>query len=193
MNMKMRMFIPSILAILLVVMLVSNTMAAPTISNLTYSPRDGNLDTDYVFTLRYTGDLAPEKVVIVMGDTEYQMEEVDPSDHNFSDSKDYYLITKLPGGSHIWYFKVVSNGTILKSTTYTLIIERFGVGWEHLDVVLAVGVVGGIFIIPVLYIAFIFRRISKNLKEYLDIEKKKDVHLDDLADDIDNIEVTEDR
>ncbi len=173
-----RSIIPIILVFIVIVMLASNTLAQPAISKVTYSPRDGGPDTEYIFTLTFVGDMAPEEIYVIVDDMEYPLQEVDASDQNFSDFKDYYIKTTLPEGSHVLYFKVVSNGTTLRSTAFSLIVERFGAGWEHLDVVLAVGVVGGIFLLPILYLAIIFRRISKDLKRYLDTEKEDSDHSD---------------
>ena len=165
------------LAILVLIALlfpVSGALADPKISYPTITPRIADTDTDYAFTLRYIGEMAPESVNVIVDGQVYPMEEVDPSDVNYTNGKDYSLVTGFPAGSHICYFKVTANGTVLRSATYTIIVEESAFGFEHLDIVLAVGIVGIVFIIPIIYITIIFRRMSRDLGELVSARNSKE-------------------
>lgn len=179
----------AVLVVLALIFLSTSALADPKISAPTITPRIADSDTDYAFTLRYIGEMAPGSVNVIVDDLVYPMEEVDPTDLNYSDGKDYFLITKFPVGSHICYFRAMANGTALRSAAYTIVVEEPGLGFEHLDIVLAVGIVGIVFIVPTIYITIIFRRMSRDLREYVsarnstdwpdDISEEKDKEIDD--------------
>ena len=79
-------------------------------STTAIAPREGDTNTEYVFTLRYIGEVTPEAVEVIIEDQVVQMSEIDTTDLNFTDGKDYFHKTKLPKGVSIYYFKVMVDG-----------------------------------------------------------------------------------
>ena len=100
----------------------------------------------------------------------YTMLEVDSSDANYTDGKDYYFEIRLSEGTTIYYFKAtIAPGEELRTTASTVHVDSDDFGFDHLDVVLAVS-----FFVPIAILGLImFRRFSKNLKEILDEFKSK--------------------
>ena len=162
----------AILAILFIAVLPASQAA---LSNTGISPRGGEPG-DYTFTLRYTGASAPTSVQLVIGEVVYDMSDVEPGDLNYSDGKDYIYTTSLEAGTHAYYYRVIANGDLEVSPTLTTNIVEPGIGFEHMDVVLAVAIVGAVFMVPVIYLLLVLRRMAHSLHKHAnkDNEEKEE-------------------
>ena len=160
----------AILGLLIITLLASSALAAPTLTYPRVTPTTGGPGTAFTFTVHYAGD-EPTLMEIYLGDQAYAMLEVDPTDVNYTDGKDYYFEIHLSEGTTIYYFKAtIAPGEEIRTTASTVHVGSDDFGFDHLDVVLAVS-----FFIPLAIIGLLlFRRFSKNLKEILDELKKID-------------------
>ena len=159
-----------IFGLLIITLLASSALAAP---NLTYprvTPSTGNSDTTFTFTVHYAGD-EPVLMEIYLGNEAHTMLEVDSSDANYTDGKDYYFEIHLSQGTTIYYFKAtIAPGEEVRTTASTVNVGSDNFGFDHLDVVLAVS-----FFVPIAIIGlWLFRKFSKDMKEILDELKKID-------------------
>lgn len=98
-----------------------NTGTAPTLTgSMTANSASGyNQNTSFTFKTTYT-DVDNEKpfaVQLVVDDTLYDMREEDNADTTYSNGKNYYYITKLPVGSHTYYFRTTDLTSNQVSTT----------------------------------------------------------------------------
>jgi hypothetical protein len=109
--------------------------SAPKITKFTVTPRRGIPETDFLFTATYT-DLdndAPSGLSVFVDQIEYEMEEVDPQDTNYTDGKDYFLKQVLGKGTYTFYYRTDDGkGNEVTTGTYTL-----DVSWEvgHYDLI----------------------------------------------------------
>ena len=142
------------------------TVSAAQIRDLAVTPRIADTETMFTFTLTYAGDAPPDEILVMIGDEARSMEELDKTDTNYSDGKQFYLSTRLEKGSYVCFFKTTVGDTVMRSGPYTLVVES-GFGFEHMDIVLAVGVMGGIFIIPTIFMTIYLRRMSRDMKDIL--------------------------
>ena len=149
-----------------IIILLGQVASAAQIKDLVVTPRIADTETEYVFTLTYIGDMAPDEMVVMIGDEAYPLLELHEDDTNYSDGKRYYLNTQLDKGSYVCYFKATTNGTVLRSGVYTIVVDS-GFGFEHMDIVLAVGIMGCIFIIPTIFMTIYLRRMSHDMKDIL--------------------------
>src|SRR5690606_6862435 len=73
------------------------------------SNTDGVPTQNSIFTFRATytdqDNEKPFAVQVVIDDVPYEMREADSGDTQYTDGKDYIYITKLPAGSHSYYFR----------------------------------------------------------------------------------------
>ncbi|WP_168119557.1 glycoside hydrolase family 9 protein [Paenibacillus sp. HB172176] len=92
--------------------LTGNNMSANTTS--TY-----NQNTTFTFTSTYTDtdNEAPFAMQLIIDDVAYDMNEVDTLDSTYSDGKDYIYVTKLPPGSHSYYFRTTDTTSDQVATT----------------------------------------------------------------------------
>lgn len=157
------------MGLLVITMLASSAMAAPTLTYPRVTPTTGDSSTTFTFTVHYAGD-EPMLMEIYLGNEAHTMLEVDPTDGNYTDGKDYYFEIHLSEGTTIYYFKAtIAPGEEVRTTASTVHIGSGDFGLDHLDVVLAV-----LFFIPIAIIGlFLFRRFSKDMKEILDELKSK--------------------
>ena len=82
------------------------------------TPVFGNTSTDFKFTVTYyhLNNIAPSKIIVNINNIEYSMLEVDPSDPNCIDGKNYFFnIKNLDLGSHTYQF-YASDGKFNKFT-----------------------------------------------------------------------------
>ena len=158
-----------ILGFLIITMLASSALAAPALTYPRVTPTTGDSDTTFTFTVHYVGD-EPVLMEVYLGNQAHDMLEVDPSDDNCTDGKDYYFETQLPSGTTIYYFKAtIMPGEEIRTTATTVNVGSQDFGFDHLDVVLAVS-----FFVPIAIVGlWMFRKFSKDIKEILD-ELKKD-------------------
>ena len=133
--------------------------SAATISP-TVSPTRGGINTEYAFVIRYAGNLPVERIDVFIGGTPHAMREADPADLNLTNGKDYSYVSKLPEGSHVYYFLVVdSNGTEYRTSAGVVVVDPL-LDWGHSDIALMVL----LFMIPLAYVMFLMRRTTKALE-----------------------------
>ncbi|WP_168122345.1 glycoside hydrolase family 9 protein [Paenibacillus sp. HB172176] len=92
--------------------LTGNTMTANSSSTYTQN-------TTFTFSTTYTDadNEAPFATQLIIDDTAYDMDEVDPLDTTYTDGKDYTYVTKLPAGSHSYYFRTTDTTSNMVTTT----------------------------------------------------------------------------
>ncbi|MBO9600478.1 MAG: hypothetical protein J7559_21985, partial [Cohnella sp.] len=81
---------------------------APTLAtNVVTNSTSLNQNTMFTFQATYTDadNEAPYAMQLVLDDTAYDMREVDAADIAYSDGKSYVHMTKLPAGTHTYYFR----------------------------------------------------------------------------------------
>ncbi len=80
---------------------------APTLTAAGVAPADGDEDDAFEFQATYTDadNQAPYRVQLVVDGVVRDMAETDALDTNFADGKTYSFSTKLPAGSHSYYFR----------------------------------------------------------------------------------------
>jgi hypothetical protein len=108
---------------------------SPSLSKYTVTPRRGIPEIEYLFTATYTdSDNDPPAFISVFVDQiEYEMEEVDPTDSNYTDGKDYFVKQVLGKGTYTFYYKADDgNGNEVTTRSFTL-----DVAWEvgHYDLI----------------------------------------------------------
>ena len=118
-------FIPTVLA--------SNS--PPILSKGTVTPRRSYPNIDYLYTVTYTDsdNDAPTSVRVYIDSEEHEMEEVDPTDSDFTDGKDYSFKKVMGEGSYSIYYRADDgNGSVVTTNTFTL-----AVNWEvgHYDII----------------------------------------------------------
>jgi hypothetical protein len=140
--MRMRLAV-KVLGILLVLIMVLSlfpqativSAESPTITFQNVTPRRGRPNIDYLFTAKYT-DLdndPPGTIMVFIDQMGYEMQELDPSDNNYTDGKDYFFKLVLDHGSYPYYF-TADDGNGNKITTSTQTLE---VSWDvgHYDLI----------------------------------------------------------
>lgn len=83
---------------------------APVLSAASLTSNSGsihNQNTTYTFSATYSDadNEKPYAMQVVIDDTAIEMRETDASDTNYADGKSYFYMTKLPVGSHTYYFR----------------------------------------------------------------------------------------
>jgi hypothetical protein len=152
------------------ILLVQSANAASLTPNV--YPSSSGANAEYAFLLRYSGAFPASSVDVYIDESPRALGEVDPADTNFTDGKDYALRTKLPEGTHVYYFLVVdSNGTEHRTAAGLVHVEPL-LAFGHVDVALAVL----IFMLPLLYALFLMRKAARSLermsKRVDDIERR---------------------
>jgi hypothetical protein len=140
--MRMRLAV-KVLGILLVLIMVSSlfpqttivSAESPTITFQNVTPRRGRPNIDYLFSAKYT-DLdndPPSTIKVFIDQVGYEMAELDPTDTNYTDGKDYIFKIVLDHGSYPYYFSA-DDGNGNKVTTSTQTLE---VSWDvgHWDLI----------------------------------------------------------
>ncbi len=90
----------------------------PTLTNPAVTPSAGSTSTMFNYTITYT-DLdndPPSFMKIEIDGSEYMMFEVDPTDVDYTDGKEFYYTTTISSGSHDYQF-FTSDGTSEVNTT----------------------------------------------------------------------------
>lgn len=87
-----------------------------------------NQNTSYTFSATYTDadNEKPYAMQVVIGDNAYEMKETDASDVNYADGKNYTYLTKLPVGTHSYYFRaadLTSDGAATSPQTVPTIVH----------------------------------------------------------------------
>ena len=133
---------------------------APTVSGYV-APSTGTVNDQFVFVMKYTGKFNLTSAILHVNDDTYAMVEVDSSDHNASNGKDYEYKTHLPSGANIFYFEALdTNGTVIKSNVAAISVEPW-FNFSHTDV----AIVMAVFMIPVVIIMFMLRRTLKAMEK----------------------------
>lgn len=107
----------------------------PTLSKGTVTPRKSYPNIDYTFTVTYTDsdNDAPTNVKVFIDGEEYDMEQVDPTDHNYTDGKAYSFKKVMSEGSYsVYYSADDGNGSVVSTNSFTL-----SVTWDvgHYDII----------------------------------------------------------
>lgn len=88
---------------------------------------DYNQNTDFTFEATYTdvdGE-APFAIQVIIDDVIHPMREVDPSDTVYTDGKRYTFMTKLPPGTHSYYFRTSdTTSNEVRTQAQTLNVEQ---------------------------------------------------------------------
>jgi hypothetical protein len=128
-----------LLALLLIISFASPifivSAESPSVTFHNVTPRRGRPNIEYLFTAKYT-DLdndPPSYVKVFIDQVGYEMSELDPSDTNYTDGKDYFFKIVLDHGSYAYYF-VADDGNGNEFTTNTQTLE---VSWDvgHWDLI----------------------------------------------------------
>jgi uncharacterized membrane protein len=107
----------------------------PTLTKGTVTPRMGRPNIEYLFTVTYTDedDDVPVSIKVFIDQVDYEMEEVDPTDMNYSDGKEYFFSMVLGEGAYSIYFSADDgNGNVVNSNSFTLSVT-WSVG--HYDII----------------------------------------------------------
>jgi len=107
----------------------------PTLSKGTVTPRIGRPNIDYLFTLTYTDidNDTPSSVKVFIDQLDYEMEELDPTDINYTDGKEYFFEKVLEEGTYtIYYSADDGNGNEVNTNSFSL-----SVTWDvgHYDII----------------------------------------------------------
>jgi hypothetical protein len=149
----------ALLALAVLTTSCAQSASAGGISTQAY-PSNASVSAEFAFVLRYVGDFPVERAEVVIDGEARAMVEVDPSDSNHTNGKDYSLKTRLPEGSHVYYFLLVdANGTEYRSASGIVFVDPV-LEWGHFDVALAVL----LFMVPLAYGLFLVRRAAKALE-----------------------------
>lgn len=151
----------------------------PTLTKGTVTPRMGRPNIEYLFTVTYTdGDNdKPTSIKVFIDQVDYDMEEVDPTDLNYSDGKEYLFRSVLGEGAYsIYYSTDDGNGNVVNTNSFTLSVT-WSVG--HYDIIHFIEdkvFPGLILVLIVLFVVVLFlcfisifmalqlRRIARELK-----------------------------
>jgi hypothetical protein len=129
------------------------------------TPRSGTPDDTFLFLVTYSDskNTPPEYVKLIVGDKEYTLTPVNSDDDNYTDGKDYMVRTKLPKGTHIYYFQASDGNTVETSSATTIqIVENDP--YTHLDVAYSLLFATFILLIPICYGLYLLKKIAKSME-----------------------------
>ena len=154
----------SVLTLLLT--LFSGGLEAFSISRQSVTPRSGTPDDTFLFLVTYSDskNTPAEYVQLIVGDNEYTLSPVNTDDDNYTDGKDYMVRTKLPKGTHIFYFQA-SNGTTVETSSASTIQIAEKDEFTHLDVAYSLLLATLILLIPICYGLYLMKKIANNMKK----------------------------
>jgi len=107
----------------------------PTLTKGTVTPRMGRPNIEYLFTVTYTDpdNDEPTSVKVFIDQVDFEMEEVDPTDLNYSDGKEYLFRSVLGEGAYsVYYSADDGNGNVVNTNSFTLSVT-WSVG--HYDII----------------------------------------------------------
>jgi hypothetical protein len=92
---------------------------APVLDALSVNHNTGTEDTDFLFSARYTDvdNQKPYAIQVVIDGVVRDMEEVDSTDTDYANGKEYVFQTKLPAGSHSYYFRATDTTSEMVHTS----------------------------------------------------------------------------
>ncbi|TYP73246.1 glycoside hydrolase family 9 protein [Paenibacillus methanolicus] len=92
---------------------------APTLTAGSVNAATGNTQSNFAFTVTYTDadNQAPYAVELVTDGVVRKMVELNPSDTNYADGKQYRVVTRLSKGNHKYYFTTTDMTSDAVSTT----------------------------------------------------------------------------
>lgn len=131
--------------------------SAPTFSRFGVTPRKGRPDVEYLFAATYKDpdNDVPTTVKVFIDQVGYDMEELDPTDANYSDNKEYFFRIILSKGTYTFYF-MCDDGN---GGEYTTPLYSLEVTWDvgHYDLIhyFEDEVYPGILLIMVVFLAII--------------------------------------
>ena len=162
-------------AVLLLLTMVSSPLTAgengndqndnsPLLSGIRISTLPEMFGSELLFKLKYTDadNNPPEKLCLIFDKKEYRMKEVDSSDTNFTDGKDYYLKEYFKKGNYIYYF-FVSDGKYNGTTSPATIIVEDEIEW-HFDIAVVISLA----LIPIIFIIYYLKQLNGNLRNLTD-------------------------
>lgn len=159
-----------ITVLFLAILVLPMVSAKPELSSARVLPSTGTVDDTYTFTVHYTGE-SPVSVWLYVEGIPVLMDEVDPTDLNTTDGKDYFARTGLAQGTSVYYFKAETGGGSEARTTSSSIHVNppEGLRVDHIDVVIAVL----LFMAPAVWALFLLRRLSKDIGETLELLRER--------------------
>jgi flagellar biosynthesis/type III secretory pathway M-ring protein FliF/YscJ len=95
----------------------------------------GRPNIEYLFTVTYTDadNDKPTSIKVFIDQVDFEMEEVDPTDLNYSDGKEYLFRSVLGEGAYsIYYSADDGNGDVVNTNSFTLSVT-WSVG--HYDII----------------------------------------------------------
>lgn len=95
----------------------------PYFTKFAVNPRRGRPDIEYLFTATYkdSDNDKPFSVRVFIDQVGYDMEELDPTDTNYTDNKEYFFRIVLSQGTYTFYFYCDDgNGGEYTTASYTL-------------------------------------------------------------------------
>lgn len=140
---KKKKIMPKALSLLIMFFIFINTIdhivsadnSPPTLSKGTVTPRIGRPNIDYLFTVTYTDidNDTPSSVKVFIDQLDYEMEELDPSDLNYTDGKEYFFEKVLEEGTYTIYCSA-DDGNENEVTTNSFTLS---VTWDvgHYDII----------------------------------------------------------
>jgi hypothetical protein len=137
---------------------VSGDNSAPTFTRFGVTPRIGPPNIEYLFTATYQDpdNDAPSGIKVFIDQVGYELEELDPTDTNYSDGKDYFFKIVLSQGTYTFYFTCQDgNGNEYTAPSYSLEVT-WDVGHYDLIHYFEEEVYPGILMILTLFIVVIF-------------------------------------
>ena len=136
---------------------VSGDNSAPTLTRFGVVPRIGRPNIEYLFTATYQDpdNDAPASVKVFIDQVGYEMEELDPTDSNYTDGKDYFYKIVLSQGTYTFYYTADDgNGNEYTTPSYTLEVT-WDVGHYDLIHYFEDEVYPGILMIMILFVVVI--------------------------------------
>lgn len=145
-------------------MIVLPAAAEPELSRYSVTPRAGEPDDTFVFLVTYNDpeNTPPEYIWLKIDNKKYTLTPVNTDDNNYTDGKDYMGKTKLSEGIHIYYFEASDGNNSINTLAFTLDVKSED-EFAHLDVVYAILFATFIILIPIIYGAYQFRKLVRNL------------------------------
>jgi hypothetical protein len=139
------------------------------------TPRTGEPDDELLFLITYidTENKAPEYVRLVVDNKKYEMEQVNPTDLNFSDGKNYKTKIKLAEGTHIFYFEASNGQESTSSLAATLQIKPEN-QFTHLDVAYSLLIATVLILIPMIYGLYQLKKLAVGVDKLVGEGQVKD-------------------
>ncbi len=123
----------SSLSIFLFFLIVTSSITAsngdPTLTVGKATPGQGLPNTEFTFSVTYTDpdNEPPTSVKVVIDQVEYDMQEINTEDDDFSDGKEYYFKKTLEEGTYVVFFRAYdAQGNVTDTNSFNLIAANTG-------------------------------------------------------------------